>query len=736
MSREGESPQIDFSGGQINLAARRREDLPAVKTGGRTALNWRCNNTGQLQPRPGRRALFPSVSARNEYIRVSTGQEFQVAFPPGGIAIYSMSGALVASYYSYNCAWGANPNLISWAMATDALYICFPSMQPLVAQWDRGSLSWSFAPFAFAQSDGAINQPYYRLSVPGATMSYSAVSGSVTLTCSENFFTAAMVGSTISVVGQQAVINAVASPTSATVTPSYQFNTWIAIPVTDVGPFQVGQIVQTTTQNIKFEVGYIDTSGKKIHGVFMTNIVFDASQYNSSDTLVSPVGSSPLTGAPSAGNTNLPSVQWQQEFMSAVAGWPSGVAFNRGRVIFYGFPQARNAILWGAVGSAGASNQFWVDSVAAELQPAAGAAADAAILELMDGTPTVKFVVGWQQGQFVFTDRGVWFIAISNTSPLTPSSVDFNQISNDGVGLARPIPIEDMIVFMNAGLNRCSAVRATGSYTRPFIVDDVSDPHTDLFASPFQIAVASGDGQHPERYVYVVNSDGSTVIGKLSADRQFIGWAPATSQGLTTWVTTAGPNVYFTTNYASLAGGVATNIVELEDDTLYLDCNMVVNSPAVGLTPAPGYGPLWLFAAGTTVTLMDGARDRGDRQIDVFGNIIAIQGEDLTSPTLMAGFFSICWFQPIFRPSPEVDRGKKAVIRRIVINVEQATDFTLGTRIFPVEQWGADATQQPVLMDGIFRVRAFGRAADPTFDFIKHRPGPLTLCELSLKASN
>jgi hypothetical protein len=732
MGVEETDPQIDFSGGQINRAARRRADLPAVRNGGSVVRNWRCNNTGQLEPRPGRRGLFQSAGRRSDQIRVSTGEEFILTFGAGSISLVTSAGLVAAFQASPTYLWSAtNTNLISWAQAQDDVYICFSGMRPQQIHWDRNARSWSFLQFAFDAQQSVIKQPYYRLSALGATMSYSAATGTPTLTCSVPYFTNSMVGTTLSVMGQQVTINSVTDSQHAVVTPAYRLPDTIAVQVVDVTPFVVGQIVSAVSQNIKFEVGFIDTTNKWVHGVLMSNMTFQTGQFTNSDTLASPLGSSKFgASAPTAGNTNLPTVQWAEEFMSALRGWPSFVGYDRKRLMFTGFPQAQNAILWGAIA---APNSHWVDSVAATNQPSAGADASSAILELITNNPTVKYVVGWQQGQFSFTDRGVFFIPISNASPLKAGNVEFDKISDDGVGLIRPVTIQDAIMFINAGLNRVSAVRATGSYTRPMIVEDVSDLHTDLFISPICLAVATGDGKHPERYVYVVNSDGSVVVGKVLLDRSTIGWSPWVSAGKVSWVTTAGANVYYTSYYVN-GSGVEIDTVEIEDDSMFLDFAIPINSPPTGLTPPGGRGPFWLFP-GATVTLMDGNKDMGDRSVSVTGAIVPLQGEDLSSPTIYAGFFTPCVFNPIVE-FKQAKRTRKANISRATVNVEKASQFTLGTRTIPVQHFGDDATAQPILNDGIYWVRSLGRSADPTIDFIKDRPGPLRLCELDLEVSH
>lgn len=725
--------QVDFSGGQINERARRRADLPYTKNGGRVQRNFRARNTGQLVYRPGRTALYPSAATRGDYFRVSTGEEYQIRFAAGGILIVDATGATVASNYDPGYVWGEHDvTKINWAQAQDQLFICYPAMQPQIATWDRTTRTWSFAAFTFDSQAGIVRRPYFRQSVLGATMSYSGVTGSVTLTCSQNFFTASMIGKTLSIVGEQVTITAVASPTSATATPAYRLPDTIKIPVVDVTPFQVGQIVSAVTQNIKFEVGYVDAGAKYVHGIMLSGLTFQVGQYDSNDTLVSPLGSSKFASPalPAAGNTNLPTVQWQEEFMNDLMGWPGSVSFDRGRLIFCDFPQSRNAILWSAIA---APQTFWIDSVAAGSQPAAGANANAAILDLVSAAPYIRFVIGWQQGQFAFTDRGTFFIPISNQNPLIPGSPEFDKISDDGIARIRPVTLQDAIIFVNAGQNRVSAVRATGSYSRPMIVEDVSDAHTDLFSEPIQIAIATGDGPLPERYIYVLNTDGSLVVGKVltpvGQPVMLIGWAPEVSSGPVEWITASGPNVFYTTQYST-----GKYLVEKEDPSAFFDFTIPVNAPPAGMTPPGGKGLFW-HIAGQVVSLMDGYIDRGDRPIDANGNIVPFPGEDLSSPTLMAGVFSPAVYNP-FVYGDNLDRQKRINIDRVIVNVRNATDFIIGRRTFSVSKFGDDAMGQPTLLQGNYRCRFLGRTYDPTIDIIKHRPGPIEICELTVEASN
>ena len=192
--------------------------------------------------------------------------------------------------------------------------------------------------------------------------------------------------------------------------------------------------------------------------------------------------------------------------MCPYRGWPSRCAYTEGRLAFFGFPQMQEAVLWSAVGADGVC---WVDPVAATNQPEAGANPDSAILEFEASRPKIISLLEWGD-IFMFTDRGIFLIPIGTSgTPLSPGNVVFRRFSNDGVSTIQPVSTQDCIVYINAGLNRCSVVRATGALTRPYISDDVSEGHASLFTGPVSLAIATGDGPYPERYVYVVNDDGS-----------------------------------------------------------------------------------------------------------------------------------------------------------------------------------------------------------------------------------
>jgi hypothetical protein len=422
--------------------------------------------------------------------------------------------------------------------------------------------------------------------------------------------------------------------------------------------------------------------------------------------------------------------------MSPINGWPQGCAYDNERIIFYDFPQMPEAVLWGSLYG---PNFFWVDATASSSDPTAGADAGSAILEFLAPSgrarPRVRHVVGWGD-EFVFTDSGIFYVPVSGSNPLKPGSVEFREITRDGCSGIRPVQSSDCIIYMSVTLNRVSALIRTLGYSTPYIGIDASGLYGSLFTGPICMALTTGDGQYPERYVYVLNADGSIVVGALTKkpDRVISGWVPWSSGiGTPGWLSSNGTLIYYTVFY-----GGANVILEVEDSATYCDGSVLVNSPPAKLVLA-GHGPIW-WAQDRTVTLMDGAHDLGDRQVDGLGYIVPVQGEDLTSPTLKVGApYPAPTFEP-FTPdasdgASESQRQRRRRITRMTIAYTGSTDIAVRNKTFPAYEFGDDATVAPPTRDRVVHVRPLIREYEPRIALTKPRPGPCQIVEVTLEVT-
>ena len=379
-------------------------------------------------------------------------------------------------------------------------------------------------------------------------------------------------------------------------------------------------------------------------------------------------------------------------------------------------------------------------------------------------------VPGMEGSEFVFCNNGIYYVPITATNPLTPTSVAFNALSKVGCQPGvEPRVAGQVIIYIKPGSVAVGAVQAPGAYYRPYIVDDVSEVHSHLFASPaVSIAIPAGSAQFEESYIYISLADGTLVTGKyfvraglLEAAQEGgpkIGWAPWSGAGTVSYVAAAGTNVTFTTTYAP-NGIAAVGVVETLDNTQYLDCAIpVANVPPPFVTA--GKGPLYAFANGS-VTLIDlGTRMMGTYFVDANGNIIPqnLGGENLASSQLVAGQPWTATLEPFSPLAPPGNDAKQRLRRRrsswLAAYVSNSTGFFFA-RLFSgpvtptspapgtimnsyrVETWnqGEDSTQPPPLREQTYSWRPLGKDYDVRRAVIKDTPGPLLVHEISMEIS-
>jgi hypothetical protein len=729
--------QRDFSAGEVDPQAMRRDDHERMRKGARRALNWRPLYNGDgIVVRTGRRIVSYVDARRSERLRISPTLKVDVCFPAGKIEIRDAdTGALITSNTGY--PW-TNETVgdISMCLAVTDIVMCYPGMRPKIARWNPDTGAWSFVDFAFRVVNLQTQAPFYRFSVRGASLNLPpARTGTVTVGCTEAYFASSMVGGTLTILGQQCTIASVTNAFTASLTiinALPDMVRWTVSPTFagNVEPvFKPGMVVAETTNGRKAEVGIAVTSpSKEVYGTLMNSVSFyGASGSLTSEILVSPLGAAQVNNIQVDTGQTLPVIQWAEYFMGDPKGWPQSCFFSKNRLGFCDFPQMPEAILWSAVG---APDIFWIDPTATQSgAAAAGALPSSAILEFIPGKPRVRHVVDWGD-LFAFTDKGVYQIPVSTTNPLKPGSVEFRLISSDGASGARPLLMNDAIVYVNAGKNRLSAIIPTGSTTRPFVAQDATDFNSHLINAPVCVAFSTGDSVSPERYAYVCNADGSLVIGKWSPDRQFSGWFPWRGRGFTRWVSAFQGEVSFLTSYAG------KNVVEVEDTSLYVDGGVFINAPPAALALA-GKGPL-MAHAGSSVSVMKGAHDYGERQVDGDGFLLPEPGDDFSNAAIVAGVEYEAIFEP-FAPHapPGADSHQRMRRRRIVraaATVTTASGFAFGGRDIAAYDFDDDASGDPVPRERTHTCRPLGRAHDPRFvSIVKTRPGPMDLIEFTLE---
>lgn len=715
----------------------------------------------------------------------------------------------------------SNLKNVVYAVLNQSVYMTFPGMRPQVYTYD-GVTPWTVNDYnELITASGQKRTPFYRISAKNITVTPSAIIGAISLTWSSPIASASLTGTRIRYAGRQILIGALVNTTTmnATVIEPLPPSQTLAI-TGSIGSFGIGDVVEGTSsgasgiviatpnqQSVQYSgrVGVAPQVGDAVTGATSgatgsviavisqlgtTGVLIlqlnTSTAFTSSEVIIGPgsswsaklIGVSPLsllvqliaTGSiikffttndaivgPSA-NAGVSTVTtgapqaiavWDDEVMNDYRGYPASCFVDQFRLGFCNFPSVPGGILWSAINSA--TDVYANDA----------SSPDNAIFEIAPNKTQVYYVVPGPEGsEFVFCDRAVYYIPISATNPLKPGSVAFQTLSADGAAQVQPRLAQEAILYANAGQNSMMAIIATGAYLRPYNTKNLCEFHAHLFSSIAAIACPSADGTFNERYAYVMNSDGSIVVGKYDATSLAsdnvpkIGWVPWSGAATLSWVAAHNADVFFTGTY------FGTAIVEVLDDTVYLDCSVSVNSPPAAFTPPGGKGPLW-FIPSQTVALMDqGTRSMGTYQIDANGFIVKqfVGGEDLTFASLIAGQSWTMTVEPFCAsPPPGAAAGQGMKMRQIAnlaVGVINSTGFVINllfsgkqtptspalgaitkSHRIPAYNLGDDATKPPILRETVELWSPSGSSYDPRVSITKDVPGPLIVARIGMEVT-
>jgi hypothetical protein len=756
MPRQLQGAQRDFSFGEIDPDLKRADDHPARKAGLRRMENWRIHNSGSIQQRSGRSAKYPcSTANRTERITMSSGNDFYLGFGHQELRIFNAAGAQVALFAA---PWTA---VNIWKIVYDRLrlsiYITYPGMVPKVVSWD-GVATWTMIDYAEQLIGGQKRTPFYRLSPQGITLLPSGRTGNITLTASAPIFSSAYFNVRLRFVGRQILIGGLISAFQVTGTvqetlPGHQ-NLGCAVDPTP--KISIGDVIVGVTSGSKGIVTAISAAAIDVQLIsFNTTVVTtqpipgiqqqQTIAFQSGETVVGPGGSATATAAGPIDDPTVGVVLWDEEIINTKNGYPQSCFVDQFRLGFCDFPSIPNAVAWSAINS---PTDLYVATNPAN-----------AMFEVAPDDVRIYYVkAGAESSEFVFCDRKLYYIKIDASNPLKPGSVQFQVLSGDGCAQVIPRLTEDVILYVNAGRNSVKAITAPGNYYRPFNTKSLTDFHNHLFNNIVAIAAPTADGTFNERYAYVLNGDGSIVVGKYAlSDGQVvptIGWGPWSGNGVVKWVAAAGPDVLFTTAYFLFT------ILEVLDDNQYLDAAISVNALPAAFAPPAGLGPLW-FIAGQSVSLMDQVtRYMGVYQIDAKGNIIpqGNGGENLLLPSLVAGQAFTCnaeGFAPDAQPGADVQqRMNFRYVARAAAAVVHSTGFKIaklfsgkmtatspppGTvmnfRRFMAYNVDDNPLLPPPSRETVESWRPSGGSYDPRIAYIRDVPGPMLIEEIDYEVS-
>ncbi len=204
-----------FTTGEVSAELLGRGDLRAYDNGALALRNVFINPTGGVKRRFGL-GYIGAAAGNGKMIafEFNTQQTALLVITDGQIDIYS-SGVKEASVAS---PWSEMQiEQLAWTQSADTLLLTHPDISP--KKLVRGSDgAWSLSDWSFFTDNNIINQPYFKFVDSAVTLTPSGITGSITLSASEDVFTLNHEGTRMRFRGKEAQITDYASPTVITVT--------------------------------------------------------------------------------------------------------------------------------------------------------------------------------------------------------------------------------------------------------------------------------------------------------------------------------------------------------------------------------------------------------------------------------------------------------------------------------------------------------------------------------------
>ena len=724
--------QRDMSAGQIDPTALRADDTEIMRAGLRTARNVRILASRGVARRPGRRALF-STTGICEKVRPAAGVEWYMEIEAGSLTFRSSSLNVALEFDSM--PWTADMlTELRWVESGGSVILAHQQMRPQIFQYDALANTWGHAAFAFSvDPSGATRQPFRNFYLgSGVTMTPSGRTGPVDLFFSAPVMAPGHVGVIFRYAGRQVRIDTVVSPTHAGATVIEVLPPCFNVSFDNIEGLQVGDVIEGITSGARGQV--VALGG-------LTAIVLVEQNWTGFTVAEKVAGPrSRMTVSAQTSAATVSSTQWDEALISDFRGWPGCVSKDVQRIIFCKMGQMGSAVCWSATGTL---NDFQV-----------GAEKEDAIFEFVPENCLVLDVVGGAD-EFVFTDKGLYYVPVSVSNPLIPGSIDFRLISDDAASDIRPRSTTEGLIFLNSARSRVFAVVGTGQTARPYVVEDLSEYHSALIRSPISLATSAADVSAPERYVYIGNEDGTLAVGryqKAPTTRGWVGWVPWDGLGKIEWISASADAVIVTASYETSVGTI--RFVEVFDDKLLLDASQALATvsggdalelePGVYLELTPG-DPLMLdntfsfnWAVGTMLSVERNGWYRGDYTVEDDGSLSDLIPVENTVG--MNGGFNFSVEVEPFVAHVEGGQSRKQRLRprrikQVGVTVQRSQAIKVGDYLVPFYRSGENEELAPALRDEVYRTRLPGRSFDPRWSVKQELPGALTILELTTEVT-
>jgi hypothetical protein len=708
--------QRDFAFGAVREDFLEADDLELRQASLKTALNVRALATRAIEERPGTffgREIEGGKQIKE--IRPSAGLVYLLIICDDHLQVVDSTADQI--YRNNNVPWTDGDDV--WIENFRGTTVLGGDFGVYTLQYDEGS--FSMGGFEFADGPGGeILQPYWSFH-PGTTIQPSAVTGNISLTASGFDWQEDHVGLRVRYNYREVLITEFISTSTVNGTVVNDLPPSFSVAVGDGSQFRVGDVV------IGSDSGYQGIVTEVVGNTLSLSTLARFQGPDVSEDLSSPSGSSSVSATYTI--SPEPSSVWDEPLMSDLRGWPRAGGSASGRLVLTDFENAESVI---ATSSSRAIEDFGV-----------GAADDDAIARKV-GDNSPRWLHCINMGDLVLlADNGCYIVNTRDNGILTPATFNVVLVDETGSSSVRPVRLKDGVVFVEAGGASVSAMVLDGNVYLKWSVRNLTRFHDHLIRNPVYLSSPAQNSLFPEKYVFVVNSDGTLAALSFQENirEERYGFVPWETDGEFVAVTP-----FFNTYWAIVnrtLGGETRQILERFDPDAVMDCAteigtstgydtldvngepLEVNGVNLEIT-----GAVLTYLIDADVTVHARGWDVGDFTVNSEGQL---DNEFAFSGTRQIGLPFTVLVAPW--PMEVVDSPRfgtlTARVLQMVVSVQNSLGFTAQCNNYSATVGdyliGADLTEPPAVRTQRYRFSIFGNRDHPEMTITRTRPGPLRI---------
>ena len=421
----------------------------------------------------------------------------------------------------------------------DVKFICHPLFAPRMLT--RTSLtSFEISTYSFDQrADNSVTfQPYSKFQAHGTTLDPSATTGTgITLTTSADYWdttgtqtgsdylSSLHVGVTVRYGNNEIVITSVQSATQATGNVVDELSIRLAV----LNPFRTID-GSTTVEVTQIAHGFSGSEAITISGASATGGI-NSGNLNGSRTVSGIIDENTFTftagGAASSAEdgggqvtitTHAPSLQWDEQALSAKRGYPAAVEFHQNRLVF--------------AGTIAEPDNVWFSKIGSFFNFDLGDAADDDAISLVAATGDVneiRYLVSNRDLQ-IFTASSELYVPTYLNQAITPTNVQIRKQTPYGSEHIEPMPVDGATIF----------VQRNGKIVREYLFTDSEEAYTStavstiashLISNPKYMAVVHSGFGLPDSYAAITSGNGDLALFSSNRAEKRASWTRVTTNG-------------------------------------------------------------------------------------------------------------------------------------------------------------------------------------------------------------